>query len=107
MADYERLGAELEVRWAELADPNAGGSRQLTREIQRGAERASGILTQLAHTLEKSAELADVHADRREASGLSDAAADERQVAMRARQAAQRARSQAAHWLGSLGRRES
>lgn len=103
MADYEQLGAQLELRWAELTDPSAvrgdsSGSEQVRRDTQHGAKTASWILSELAMTLDRSAALADEHAERRQAAGFYDAAADERRVAKRAREAAERARSQADQW---------
>jgi hypothetical protein len=94
----------LERRWADLADPHEVHSEARTAELvmrhtRQGAKQASGILTQLAKTLDKSAGLADEHAQRREKAGRTDDAADERQAAERAREAAQRARRQAEEWL--------
>jgi hypothetical protein len=69
------------------------------RHTQQGAKQAWRLLTQLATTLERSADLAEAHAHRREQAGRIDDAAVERQVADRAREAARRARSQAEEWL--------
>jgi hypothetical protein len=60
-------------------------------------EHVCEVLTRLASTLEKSAELADEHARRRTADGLSPA--EEQEAAARARESAQRARRQAEEWL--------
>ena len=103
MAQHERHGAELERRWVELTDPAAVHGEIRTAELVRrhtrqGAKQASGILTQLADTLERSAGLADEHAQRWEQTGRTADAADERQAAKRAREAAQRARWQAEEW---------
>ena len=108
MALYERNGAELERRWAELTEPNAAQGQTRAAELvikhtQQGAKRIAGILTQLAITLDRSAGLAEEHAERREQAGRSDDAEQERQAARHARDAAQRARSQAEQWLKLTG----
>jgi hypothetical protein len=105
MAAYERLGAELEHRWAELVDPDAADSEARAAELvirptRQGAKQASAILMQLANTLERSAALAEEHAQRRERAGRTEDVAAEREAAQRARAAAQRARSQADEWTG-------
>ena len=71
MAAYERLGAELERRWAELIDTDAAhrevrAAELVIRHTRQGAKQASAILMQLAKTLETSAGLAEEHAQRRE-----------------------------------------
>jgi hypothetical protein len=112
LAEYERRGAELEYRWADLIDPDPAHSEIRTADLITGhtrqtAETASGILTQLANTLKRTAELAEEHAERRERAGQTGDAAKEHQAAQRARDAAQRARSQADQWLRLLGEREA
>lgn len=107
MAEYERGGAELERRWAELVehDPARGttsaprDAERVTRRTRLSADRLSGVLTHIADALERTACLADEHAERCERAKKSRAAADEREAARRAREAAQRARSQAEEWL--------
>lgn len=104
MAKYERHGAELELRWADLVDPDPNrrairAAELVLRDTQRGAKHASTILTRLANTLERSARIAEGHAVTREQTGRSDDAAQERRSAQRARTAARSARSQAEHWL--------
>jgi hypothetical protein len=104
MAKYERHGAELERRWADLVDPDPAhretrAAEQVMRHTREGATHASTILTRLAKTLDKSARMAELHAARREHAGHSDDAATELQSAKRARTAARRARSQAEQWL--------
>ena len=105
MAEYERHGAELERRWAELiGDPDVahtetGASELAMRHTRQAAKHGSWILMQLANTLERSAALAEKHAQRREQAGRADDAAAERRAAKRAHEAAQRARSQAEEWL--------
>jgi hypothetical protein len=103
LAAYERLGAELERRWAELIDPDADSEARaaelVTRHTRQGAKQASAVLMQLATTLERSAGLAEEHAQRRERAGRADDAVAEHKAAQRARQAAERARSQADEWM--------
>ena len=105
MAEYERHGAELERRWAELVgDPDVAhtetdASELARRHTRQAAKRGSWILMQLANTLERSAGLAEKHAQRRDLAGGADDAAAERRAAKRAREAFQRARSQAEEWL--------
>jgi hypothetical protein len=62
---------------------------------RRSAQRLRSLLGHTADTLEKSARLAEHHAHRREQAGRLDDAAYEHRAANRARQAAQRARSNA------------
>lgn len=105
IAEYERLGADLERWWGELADPN--GARRLANtggltaleDTREGARRLAATLTETAKALERSALLAEGHAERRQEAGRSDDAAQERQAGERAHEAAQRARSQAEEWL--------
>ena len=114
MAEYERLGAELESRWAELTDPDPAdpdpadpdpahsgmpAAQLVDRQTQQGAKQLSRIMMQLATTLERSSVLAEEHARRNEQAGRSDEAAKERHAAKRAGEAAQHARSQAERWL--------
>ena len=105
MAEYERHGAELERRWAELIDDpdvartDASAAELVRRHTRQAAKHGSWILMQLANTLERSAGLAEKHAQRREQAGRADDAAAERRAAKRAHEAAQRARSQAEEWL--------
>ena len=104
MAEYELHGAELERRWAELIDdPDVAhtetSAELVKRHTRQAAKHGSWILMQLANTLERSAGLAEKHAQRREQAGRADDAAAERRAAKRAHEAAQRARSQAEEWL--------
>ena len=104
MAEYERQGAELERRWAELIDSDTGqpatrAAELVVRRTRQGAEQASGILKQLADALQRSADLAEESAKRLERAGRSADAGADRQAATRAREAAKRARSQAEAWL--------
>ena len=104
MANYERHGAELERRWADLIDPDPArretrAAELALRHTRQGAKHASTILTRLANTLDRSAHIAEAHAARREQAGHGDDAAEERHSARRARTAARRARSQAQQWL--------
>jgi hypothetical protein len=104
MAEFERHGAVLERRWAELAewdgvDRSTAPGERVIDHTRRGAKPLSGVLTRMADALDRTASLADEHAIRREKAGRSDDAAAEREAAKRARTAAQRARSQAAQWL--------
>lgn len=100
MAAYERLGAELESRWAELVDPGPtdSGTRAaqlVVRQTRQGVKQLCGILTQLAITLERSAELAEAHGRRRAQAGRGNDAAAERRAAKLALETAQWARPQA------------
>lgn len=104
MAKYERQGAELELRWADLVDPDPDRRERHAAELalkdtRQGAKHASSILARLAITLDRSARIADSHAISRDQAGRSHDAEQERQSAQRARTAAQRARSQAEQWL--------
>jgi hypothetical protein len=104
MAEYERLGAQLERRWGELVAPGAvrGVSHAAERtlaETREGARRLSVTLSATAEALEKSAVLAEAHALRGEQDGRPGDAAEERNAAQRARDAGHRARSQAEEWL--------
>jgi hypothetical protein len=65
--------------------------------IIASAKQTSAILLQLARALERSAELAEIHAHKSEQAGGGDDAAKKRQAARRTRDAAARARSQAAN----------
>jgi len=104
MAAYERRGAELELRWADLADSDGAPamSRAAARgksHAQQGAKQLWEVLTRTADVLERSAQLAEEHAQRREAAAQGEDAAHERRVADQTREAAQRARSHAEEWL--------
>ena len=104
MAEYERSGAALERRWAELVDSTSPNSTTRAAErviahARQGAKDLSAILARTATALERTAELADRHAEVREQAGDGDGAAEECQAAERARTAADRARAQAAEWL--------
>jgi hypothetical protein len=57
------------------------------------------VLEQTARAFERSAQLADQHAERHQIAGDAAAAAYERRIAVRARAAAQRARDRAARAL--------
>jgi hypothetical protein len=103
LAGYELQGAELERQWAMLIEPTAAGraadaalsARSLTR---KNAQRVSSVLDRTAKALDVTASIADQHARRREQAGLDEGALEERRVAERARQYAERARSQAGEW---------
>ena len=105
MAEYERHGAELELRWAELIEnPDVGDTQTSAAELvmrhtRQSAKGGARILMQLANTLERSAGLAEKDAQRREQAGQADDAAAVHHAAERAREVAQRARSQAEEWL--------
>lgn len=79
----------------EPAQPVASAAEAIYSRAYRSAEQLTAVLRHTAEALEKSAELADQHARRREQAGGIDDGADERRAATRARQAAQRARSRA------------
>lgn len=104
MAEYERRGADLERRWARTVDPDSAegevrAPEHTMADTRQGAETAPRILMQLAKELERTADLAEQHAQRREQAGKADDASRERRTAQDAREAAQRARSQAEAWL--------
>jgi len=65
MAAYERSGAELERRWAELTEQDADHmdtrADLVVRHTEQGAKKAASLLAQLADSLERSAELATEH----------------------------------------------
>jgi hypothetical protein len=104
LAEYERGGATLERRWAALVeheqiDTPSQASERLLREIRQGARQLAANLIRTADALEKSAQLAEQHAGRREQAQGTDMGADERRAAELSHDAAQRARSQAEEWL--------
>jgi hypothetical protein len=104
MAEYERQGAVLERRWADLMDADGGGgttrvAELLVGETRRRARQLWLALTRTAEALDASAALADEHGQRRGEDGHETDAAAERSAAERAREAAGRARSQAEEWL--------
>lgn len=103
MAEYERRGATLERRWAELVEwevvyGQTRAAERVTSHTRRGARQLTTLLTRMADALDKSARLADEHATKRERAGRSDDAELERQAAQRARDSAEQARSHAAQW---------
>lgn len=94
----------MERRWADLADansrqPEARAGNVLVTRAQQGARELSQIMSRTADALEKSAHLADQHAQRREQAEQGDDAAEERRVADQTREAARQARSNAEQWL--------
>ncbi len=103
MARYERLGAVLETRWAELRhperrQPGSYALEEVSTHTRQGAKQLSIVLIRTARALERSAELADEHAERREREGARSEVDEERRVAARTRDAAERARTQAEEW---------
>jgi hypothetical protein len=103
MAAYERHGAKLESAWAELrererAERAASAVERMLSLTREHASRLSSILDQSAEELERTALLAEAHAQRSEEAGRDDAA-KERRAADRAHECARRARSQAKEWL--------
>jgi len=91
---------------------------QVAREASAAAESAvartrltardvASVFGRTARTLERSATLAEEHAERRERAGRTEAAAEERRAARRAHAAAARARAQAEKWLKQLEGRET
>lgn len=104
MAEFERQGAELERRWARIVDPEGPLTTRRTSgtvlgRTREGARALSRQLALAADALETSADLADEHAKRRQASGQTDGAAEELRAAERTREAARRARAEAEKWL--------
>ena len=101
-----RIGEPYEVMGAVAHSPTSIASKALERarsdtgsattSPRDSAERLSQVLSRTAEVFEKSAALADDHAQRRAKAGQSSEAEQERRVAERARQAAARARSHAA-----------
>jgi hypothetical protein len=81
------------------ADRAASAAEHARSLIQENAAHLSSVLNRTAETLGKTAAIAEEHARRRDRAGLSEAAREERRVAERAREYAQRARSQAEEWL--------
>ena len=103
MAEFERHGAELECRWADIVDPKAGAGTTRSAEVvfghtRQGARHLAVTLQRTARELERSARLAEEHASRREQAGRLEDAAAERRAAERAREAARRAGLQAEEW---------
>lgn len=103
LAGYERQGAELETKWAELMDAQAANDAVAGEETARGstrknAEHLSSELDRTADAFEQTAVIAQQRAQTGEVAGPGDRARDERLVAERAREYAQRARSQAEEW---------
>jgi hypothetical protein len=104
IADFERHGAALERRSARIVDPEGPLAARRTSQIMLGRTRASARalsekLAMAADVLETSADLAEEHANRRQAKGKTEGAAEERRTAERTREAARRARSEAEKWL--------
>ena len=100
LADYERLGAQLERQWGQLTNPSRltrarRGSGSAVDLMRKNAQLLSAVLIQTADALEQTAVLADEHAAL---AGQRDSAQQERQVAGRAREFANRARTQAGEW---------
>lgn len=102
LGEHERQGAELERRWAEMMDrkmsPAArpvASARGITRT---NAAHLCAELERTANALEETAAIAEQHAKRREQTGHSDAAQEERRIAENACNSAQRARAQAEEW---------
>jgi hypothetical protein len=109
MADYERLGANLERRSAELLDPKpadraVNAAAEARSFMQANAELLSSALSRTAEALERTVDVAEEHARRRERAGRSDDAAKEHRVADRAREYAPHAHAQAEEWLSRAER---
>jgi hypothetical protein len=67
MAEYERRGALLERRWAELTDADAAeiatdAGDLVMAHTRHRAEQLASVLLRTANALERAAELADEHA---------------------------------------------
>ena len=77
--------------------------RAAAERTHQNAQNFAHILLRVAEALERSATLADEHAQRNRQAGHPAGAVDEQNAAKRAREAAQRARSRA----HSLARRDS
>jgi hypothetical protein len=100
---FEELSGNIQgnVVRSERHSP-ASTKRDAELAVMRSREvaiRLSSALTRTAAELERSADLAEVHADRRERDGRLEDAANEHRVAVRSREAAERARSNAERWL--------
>jgi len=112
LAEYQRHGAELERQWAELVDPKAAArpargaerARSLTR---KNAEHVSSALNRTADALEKAARpLKSMAAGGSELDGPIALQGSVKATA-RAREYAQRARSQAEEWVSIGGNRKA
>lgn len=102
LAEYARQGAELELRWAKMMDPEpvdrAVSEAESARGVtQKSAEHLSVVLNQMAEALDQAAAVAERHAQSRDQAERREAA-DERRAADRARECARRARSHAEEW---------
>jgi hypothetical protein len=87
---------------AQSASSAAGRLGAQTRE---NARHLSSVLSRTAELLATTAASADAHAERLELARRSDAGAQERRVAARAREAARRAQAYAENWLVLGGER--
>ena len=86
---------ETVERASAAADTAASQARVTARD-------AASLLARTAEVLERSAALAQEHAERRERAGRPESAAEERRVAKRAYAAAARARARAEQWLETI-----
>lgn len=107
LAEHERAGAKLERRWGALVDgeePDTPGhaAGRLLGEMRQGARQLATNLSRTAEALERSAQLAEQHAERREETHGPGQGAEERRAAEVTYEAAERARSQAAEWLSLM-----
>jgi hypothetical protein len=67
-------------------------------QVRENARNAARVFDRTADALERSASLAAVHAERHQRAGRMDVASDERRAAVRAGEAANRARLRAAEF---------
>lgn len=108
MAAYERHGAELERRWAELGvetevAPPVPELGPVLRDVHQNASHLVALLSRSAELFEQSAALAEEHATH-PAIIVAGHEADERRTAERAREAARRARAHAEQFAVLSGR---
>ena len=83
---------QLARRASAAAESEVARTRLTARDV-------ASVFGRTARTLERSATLAEEHAERRERAGLKEAATEERRAARRAHDAAARARAEAEKWL--------
>ena len=84
---------------SEAVEPTGAAAERVVGETGVRAAQLASVLRRTAVTLERSAALADAHAERYEQAKRSNDAAQERRVAGRAREAARQARWHAEEWL--------
>jgi hypothetical protein len=89
----------------EAAKHASAAAEEAVTQTRLTARDLARLLGRTAEALERSAMLAEDHAERRERADPMMAAAEERRAAVRAREAAERARARAGEWLELLNQR--